>query len=63
MKIKQIIIRDDHDQDYYFTVGKNGVSEIIEHTAKCEGDKFCYDVITETEVIRLFQFHSVIFEK
>lgn len=62
MKPIQITIRDDHGQDNYYTVGKYGVLEIIEHKAQGEGDKWYYDVVFEDSTVRLFKFESVKFE-
>lgn len=62
MKIKSLTYRDDHDMDNTYTVGKNGVKEIFQHSAQGEGDKWFYDVKIENETIRVFHFEKVIFE-
>lgn len=62
MKPIKITVRDDHGQDNYYILGKNGVNLIVEHKPQGEGDKWYYDVQTETETIRLFDFQSVSYE-
>jgi hypothetical protein len=45
---------------HLFTVGVEGVIEIIEYRPKGEGDKWFYDVICEDgNNVRLFDFYSV----
>lgn len=63
MKIKQITFRDDHNQDNDYVLGKYGVELIVEHRSQGEGDKWYYDVQLKNEVIRLFQFTKVIFDR
>lgn len=62
-KVKSVAVRDEDGTFSLFEVGKSGVLEIEEHSAKGEGDKWYYDVITENEVIRLFDFLEVRFTK
>ena len=63
MKIQQLITTDDHGQDNFITVGKYGVTEIIEHSAQGEGDKWYYDVVFGDKINRIFSFKEVVFIK
>jgi len=63
MKITQLIVVNDHGEDTFYTVGLNGVLEIIEHEPRGEGDKWFYDVVRENKVIRIFNFKEVVFDK
>jgi len=58
-KVKSVCIKNEEGEHELYEVGKNGVIEITEHSAKGEGDKWFYDVITEKEVIRVFDFIEV----
>ena len=55
--ITQIIVRDDHGMNQNYSVGKYGVKEIKEHTARGDGDKWFYDVLFEDgDIKRIFDF-------
>ena len=58
-EVRCLIVRDDHGQDGYYTVGSSGVLEIQEHQARGEGDKWFYDVIYENKTERIFNPESV----
>lgn len=62
-KVKSLAVRDEDGTFSLFEVGKSGVLEIEEHSAKGNGDKWYYDVIREDEIIRVFDFLEVRFTK
>lgn len=61
-EIKSVSYIDDHGLENTYTVGKYGVIKIEGHSAQGEGDKWYYDIITEKEIIRLFNFSRVTFQ-
>ena len=62
--ITSISYRDDHNRTNTYTVGECGVTEIVCHSSKGEGDKWYYDVIREDNTVeRLFSFENVIMKR
>ena len=45
------------------TIGYNGVKDIIEHTAKGDGDKWYYDIEFESgTIMRVFNINQVVYK-
>lgn len=51
------------ENEYMVRVGKNGVTEILEHQARGEGDKWHYDIVFDSgRIERIFNPNGAIFE-
>ena len=60
MKITGIVWRDDHGMDSSYSVGYSGVTEIEEHAAQGDGDKWYYLVKFEDgKETMIFRFDQV----